>query len=119
MQRAARMSLLSWVSYGASFALVISLIFLLRFVVRYLEPRLTRRNTTRSLQIVEALPLDPKRRLVVFSCRGREGLLLTGLNGDSFIGWLEGDCGSNDGLVQANPEPASGFSQYLSVERSS
>lgn len=32
--------------------------------------------------------LDPRRRLVLIQCDGREGLLLTGPAGDQFLGWL-------------------------------
>lgn len=32
--------------------------------------------------------VDPRRRLVLITCDGREGLLLTGPAGDHFLGWL-------------------------------
>lgn len=91
------MSPLSWLGYGASFALVISLIFLMRFVVRYLEPKLRRGGVTTNLKVVETLPLDPKRRLIIFACSERRGLLLAGINGDVFIGWLD------DGRADSTP----------------
>lgn len=34
--------------------------------------------------------LDPRRRLILVACDGREGLLLTGPAGDQFLGWLPG-----------------------------
>jgi flagellar protein FliO/FliZ len=34
--------------------------------------------------------VDPRRRLVLVACDGREGLLLTGPAGDQFLGWLPG-----------------------------
>jgi flagellar protein FliO/FliZ len=34
--------------------------------------------------------VDPRRRLVLIACDGREGLLLTGPAGDQFLGWLPG-----------------------------
>ena len=32
--------------------------------------------------------LDPRRRLMLIACDGREALLLTGPAGDQFLGWL-------------------------------
>jgi len=40
------------------------------------------------LAIRAVCPLDPRRRLVLIQCDGREGLLLTGPTGDQFLGWL-------------------------------
>lgn len=34
--------------------------------------------------------VDPRRRLVLIACDGREALLLTGPAGDQFLGWLPG-----------------------------
>lgn len=42
----------------------------------------------RRLSVREVLPLDPKRRLVVVRCDGRELLLLTGGTADLSLGWL-------------------------------
>ncbi|RUT26230.1 hypothetical protein C0V97_07605 [Asaia sp. W19] len=89
MGPAAPMTPYSWLGYGASFALVISLIFLMRIVVKYLEPRVSRGRSTKSLHVTDTLALDPKRRLTIFSCSERRGLILTGPNSDLFIGWLD------------------------------
>lgn len=43
------------------------------------------------LRVAEACALDARRRLVLFRCDGREGLLLTGPMGDQFLGWLPGE----------------------------
>ncbi len=40
------------------------------------------------LGIRAACALDPRRRLVLIACDGREALLLTGPAGDQFLGWL-------------------------------
>jgi len=40
------------------------------------------------LGIRAVCPLDPRRRLILIQCDGREGLLLTGPSGDQFLGWL-------------------------------
>ena len=42
----------------------------------------------RRLAIQEILPLDPKRRLVLIRCDGRELLLVTGGAGEASLGWL-------------------------------
>ena len=42
----------------------------------------------RRLAVQEVLPLDPKRRLVLVRCDGRDLLLLTGGAGDMSLGWL-------------------------------
>ena len=49
----------------------------------------------RRLAVQEVLALDPKRRLVVIRCDGRDLLLLTGGAADVPLGWLPG--GSPDG----------------------
>lgn len=43
---------------------------------------------TRRLAVQEVLALDPKRRLVVIRCDGRDLLLLTGGAADVPLGWL-------------------------------
>jgi flagellar protein FliO/FliZ len=42
----------------------------------------------RRLAVQEVLPLDPKRRLVLVRCDGRELLLLTGGTGEVSLGWI-------------------------------
>jgi flagellar protein FliO/FliZ len=45
--------------------------------------------TGRRLQVVEALALDPRRRLLLVRCDGREALLLVGGAQDVMLGWQE------------------------------
>jgi hypothetical protein len=40
------------------------------------------------LRLGTVCALDARRRLVLFHCDGREGLLLTAPGGDQFLGWL-------------------------------
>lgn len=40
------------------------------------------------LRVVETLPLDARRRLVLLRCDGREALLLMGGAQDQLLGWL-------------------------------
>lgn len=42
----------------------------------------------RRMAVQESLALDPKRRLVLVRCDGRDLLLLTGGAGDVSLGWL-------------------------------
>jgi len=42
------------------------------------------------LAIRSVCAVDTRRRLVLVTCDGREGLLLTGPAGDQFLGWLPG-----------------------------
>jgi flagellar protein FliO/FliZ len=42
----------------------------------------------RRLAVQEVLPLDPKRRLVLVRCDGRDLLLVTGGAGEVSLGWL-------------------------------
>jgi flagellar protein FliO/FliZ len=44
----------------------------------------------RRLAVQEVLPLDPKRRLVLVRCDGRDLLLLTGGAAEVSLGWLPG-----------------------------
>ncbi|WP_421992803.1 hypothetical protein [Roseococcus sp.] len=56
--------------------------------------RLARRHpsarTGGRLGVSSVCAVDPRRRLVLIACDGREGLLLTGPAGDQFLGWLPG-----------------------------
>lgn len=61
----------------------------------WLAARLARRTPLaatpgRRLHISETLALDPRRRLVLAKCDGREVLLLLGGSGDLQLGWLPG-----------------------------
>ncbi|MCO6419903.1 flagellar biosynthetic protein FliO [Siccirubricoccus sp. KC 17139] len=42
----------------------------------------------RRLALLESLALDPRRRLLLIRCDGREALLLTGGTEDRMLGWL-------------------------------
>ena len=47
------------------------------------------RGQGKRLQLAESLPLDPRRRLLLVRCDGREALLLTGDGQNVMLGWLE------------------------------
>jgi flagellar protein FliO/FliZ len=82
------MSLTDILSSVAALALVLGLILLVRFGVRFL-PRRTAANRDASLRLDAVLPLDNRRRLHLVSCGGRQLLLLTGGATDVSVGWLE------------------------------
>lgn len=66
-------------------ALVLALVMLAQRAARWggLAPRGTGR-----LAIVEAIALDPRRRLCLVRCDGRHLLLVTGGAQDVVVGWL-------------------------------
>ena len=77
----------SYAWYFTALLLVIGLIFALAWIARRLGllGRLAATGGKRRLGIVEVLPLDAKRRLVLLRRDGAEHLVLFGLNGDLLI----------------------------------
>ena len=75
---------------GATAALfgVLALIALLAWVARRLGLGAAGPRPGRRLALVEVLALDPRRRLILVRCDGREALLLTGGGRDALLGWL-------------------------------
>lgn len=55
---------------------------------RLLERRGLAARPDARLRVGPICAVDSRRRLVVFRCDGREGLLLTAPSGDQFLGWL-------------------------------
>lgn len=76
------MDLAGYLQFVAALALVLGLIGALAWLVRRsgiagtLLPTAARKAQGRRLGIVEVLPLDPRRRLVLVRCDAREHLLL-------------------------------------------
>ena len=81
-----------WLQVAGALAAVVLLIWLLSRGLRRggLAPR---EGGRRRLAVREVLALDPRRRLLLLRCDGREVLVLTGGAQDAVLGWL--------------PEPAS------------
>jgi flagellar protein FliO/FliZ len=75
----------SWLVAAAALAGVVALLLLLARSARAfgLAPASGRR-----LQLVEAIALDNRRRVLLVRCDGRDLLLLTGGGSDQLIGWL-------------------------------
>ena len=70
----------------AALAAVLALVLLSGRVASALLAR--RPQAGRRLALREALSLDPRRRLLLVSCDGRDALLLTGGPTDLVVGWL-------------------------------
>lgn len=67
---------------------VLALIALLAWAARRLGLGAAGPRPGRRLALIEVLALDPRRRLVLVRCDGREALLLTGGGQDALLGWL-------------------------------
>ena len=79
----------SWLRILLAFAVVFGLLGLMGLGMRYINARglkLPRSgNKPKRLELVETLPLDVRRRLVIVRCDGAEHLILLGINQDVVI----------------------------------
>ena len=76
----------------SALAFVITLLAIAhRFAVRFKLPQILSGNSgsVSTLAIEQSLSLDPRRRLLLISCEGRQVLLLIGGPQDLLLGWLE------------------------------
>ena len=80
-----------WLTCLVSFVIVITLILLSRYGLKFLEPYLTGRRQTRHLAVMESLAVDPRRRISLIRCGEKRGVILTGGPNDVFLGWIEGE----------------------------
>jgi flagellar protein FliO/FliZ len=70
-------------------AALVAVLVLVLLAGRAASTLLARRpQAGRRLALRESLSLDPRRRLLLVACDGREALLLTGGPTDLVIGWL-------------------------------
>lgn len=76
-----------WLTAAASLLAVIGLVLLGARLLRAGGFAPAARAGTR-LGVQETLAIDPRRRLVLVRCDGREVLLLTGGTQDQVVGWL-------------------------------
>lgn len=72
-----------------AFALVIGLIFLARYGLKFMEPYLLKGRQTPNLAVVESVAVDQRRRVSVIRYGQKKGLVLTGGGNDVFMGWVE------------------------------
>lgn len=78
----------SWIQVAVAFATVLGLMAGLGFILKFFSLRgwnMAGVRRTRRLEIVESLPIDPRRRLVIARCDGREHLLLLGAERDIVV----------------------------------
>ena len=72
----------------AALAAVVLLAFAALRALRAVTAGAATPGARRRLAVQEVLPLDPKRRLVLVRCDGRDLLLLTGGAAEVSLGWL-------------------------------
>ncbi len=78
----------SWLRFFLASVTVIGLMGLLAFGLKYTATRgwiVARAKPNRRLKMVENLPLDARRRLVIVQCDGAQHLLLLGVNQDIVV----------------------------------
>ena len=69
-------------------AVVVSLMGGLAFILKKLglaTPQSIRSSDKRRLKIVESLPLDARRRLMIIECDGAEHLIISGANNETIV----------------------------------
>jgi flagellar protein FliO/FliZ len=76
-----------WLTAAGALAAVLALVLLGGRLLRAAGLAPAARPGTR-LALQESLALDPRRRLLLVRCDGREVLLLTGGAQDQVVGWL-------------------------------
>ncbi|MGE3624028.1 MAG: flagellar biosynthetic protein FliO [Bdellovibrionales bacterium] len=84
------MESISWLRIAVAFISVFGLLALFGFVLKYVKMRGFAmpglgNAATRRLEVVETLPLDPRRRLVIVRRDTAEHLLLLGVNEDVVV----------------------------------
>ena len=73
---------------AAALVAVVGMILLVRFGSRLAGFVAPRTNPGGALSLDASLLIDPKRRLCLIGCQGRQLLLLTGGTTDVLLGWL-------------------------------
>lgn len=79
------MDTLDYLRFLAALGFVLGLIALLAWAARRFRLGHARPGATRRLAVVEMLPIDPRRKLVLARCDQREYLLLLGQDGNRLI----------------------------------
>ena len=87
-----------------AFAVVIGLIFLSRYGLKFVEPYLLKGRQTRDLAVLESVAVDQRRRVSVIRYGQKKGLILTGGGNDVFMGWVdEGQTPTHPDAPQTDP----------------
>ena len=79
------MDTIDYLRFLAALAFVLGLIALLAWAARRFRLGHATPGTARRLAVIETLPLDPRRKLVLARCDQREYLLLLGQDGNRLI----------------------------------
>jgi len=79
-----------WQTIIRAFGALAAVLLLAWAVARVLQRRGAASGPGRRLSIAEVLAIDPRRRLILIRCDGREALLLTGGTDDRLLAWLPG-----------------------------
>ena len=95
------MSSIDYLRFLAALAFVLGLIVLLAWLARRYRLGGATAKAARRLAVLEVLPVDPRRKLVLIRCDEREFLLLLGQDGNRL---LEPGGDPLIGLAAARPE---------------
>ncbi len=95
------MDSLDYLRFLAALAFVLGLIALLAWLARRYRLGGVAANAARRLAVVEVLPVDPRRKLVLIRCDDREFLLLLGQDGNRM---LAPGGGASTGSAAARPQ---------------
>ncbi len=88
-----------------AFAVVIGLIFLSRYGLRFMEPYLLKGRQTPNLAVMESVAVDQRRRVSVIRYGQKKGLILTGGGNDVFMGWVDESAPQAQPQVRPDPLP--------------
>ena len=92
---------IDYLRFLAALVFVLGLIALLAWLARRYRLGGAPANTARRLAVVEVLPIDPRRKLVLVRCDDRDFLLLIGQDGNQV---LAPGGGGPTGLATARPQ---------------
>ncbi len=79
------MDTIDYLRFLAALAFVLGLIALLAWLARRYRLGGAPAHAARRLEVVEVLPIDPRRKLVLVRCDDRECLLLLGQDGNQVL----------------------------------
>jgi flagellar protein FliO/FliZ len=77
----------TWAKALVALAAVLAMLWV---AAQLLRIRALPRRGARRLSVEDVIAVDPRRRLLVVRCDGRDALLLTGGTQDVMLGWLPG-----------------------------
>ena len=90
---------IDYLRFVGALAFVLGLIALFAWAARRWRLGTASPGTTRRLAVVESLPIDPRRKLVLVRCDRREHLLLLGQDGNRLIAQVAGEAARAPGAA--------------------